>query len=124
MKIIITQYNSNAMEIMNITIHTSVKLLFQGAERYKLRTKENKKNFGTRFLVAIKKLLKFPGVPVVRTQHSHTAGSTDLIPGQGSYMLYSLAKKERKKIKAVTLKVWDFNFSFSIYSYLFLSVSP
>ena len=67
--------------------------------------------------MAIKKLLKFPGVPVVRTLHSHTAGSTDLIPGQGSYMLYGLAKKERKKkiiIRAVTLKVWDLKFSFSI----------
>ena len=36
---------------------------------------------------------------MVSTLHSHTAGSTDLIPGQGSYMLYGLAKKERKKKK-------------------------
>lgn len=83
-------------------------MLFQGAERYKLRTKENKKHFGTRFLVAIKKLLKFPGVPVVRTLHSHTAGSTDLIPGQGSYVLYSLAKKERKKNKSSYFKSLGF----------------
>lgn len=44
MKIIITQYNSNAMEIMNIIIHTSVKYISKAHERYKLRTKENKKN--------------------------------------------------------------------------------
>lgn len=57
MKIIITEYMYNAVEIMNIKIHASVKLPFQGSRKRQAQDKAERGNLGTTFLVTIEKLL-------------------------------------------------------------------
>lgn len=47
----------NAVEIMNIKIHASVKLPFQGSRKRQAQDKAERGNLGTTFLVTIEKLL-------------------------------------------------------------------